>query len=229
MRLGTWNCQTGLEPNWSMIEELNVDVLSVQECGTGTQQFVEGHEEWTCRSQPGGYGRGLAVMARAPYQIESSEPSEPYIVSTLISGPDRFRFVGFWAMTPKFARYSYTRQATRLVEQLPRDGLATVVAGDFNASKSPQHLRNVQRLSEFGLVSAYHSFHGVEHHEREEDPTSYYLWNEGRRYHMDFMFVPANWHILSIEIGTFANYTAKGLSDHVPIVATVRPEANSPS
>jgi endonuclease/exonuclease/phosphatase family metal-dependent hydrolase len=142
----------------------------------------------------------------------------------VISGPDRFRFVGFWAMTQKFAGYEYPQQATRLIEQLPNDGLPTVVAGDFNASRSQEHLDNVQRLAARGLVSAYHAFYGLDHSAVESHPTSYFQWQESRPYHMDFVFVPAAWHIDSVEVGTFDDYPRRKLSDHVPVVVTVGSE-----
>ena len=77
---------------------------------------------WTCEWQPGRWHRGLAVLARSPYRIESREPSEPSAFSTVIAGPDRLRFVGF--MTEKDVGYTYTRQAKRVIEGLPHDGLS---------------------------------------------------------------------------------------------------------
>jgi exonuclease III len=224
MRLATWNCQSGLDSNWGAVEKLDADVLVVQECGPGTPAQAADQAGLTCEYQAGGYGKGLAVLARSPYRIETREPSEPFFVSTVISGPDRFRFVGFWAMTQKFTGYEYPQQATRLIEQLPNDGLPTVVAGDFNASKSQEHLGNVQRLAARGLVSAYHAFHGLDHSAVESHPTSYFQWQESRPYHMDFVFVPTEWHIDSVEVGTFDDYPRRKLSDHVPVVVTVGSE-----
>jgi len=226
MRLGTWNCQTGLAANWEAIEALNADVLAIQECEPGIRAQVESHDGWACEFQPGRWHKGLAVLARSPYEIEAREPAEPFCISTAISGPARFRFVGFWAMTEKDVGYTYTRQATRVIDQLPDDGVPTVLAGDFNASKSQGHLRNVQRLAARGLVSAYHAHHCVDHSAVEADPTSYYLWQESRRYHMDFVFVPAEWRIHAVEVGGFKDYSRPGgMSDHVPIVVDVSEEA----
>lgn len=126
---------------------------------------------WTCEYQEGRWGKGLAVLARAPYTIVTREEPSRFAVSAIISGSERFRFVGFWAMTPKDVGYPYTRQATRVIEGSPIDDVPTVIAGDFNASKSTQHLRNVQRLADRGLVSAYHARHGIRHYEDEADPT----------------------------------------------------------
>jgi endonuclease/exonuclease/phosphatase (EEP) superfamily protein YafD len=228
VRLATWNCQTGLDSNWGAVEALNADVLVVQECGSGTPAQVADQDGWTCEWQAGGWDKGLAVLARSPYRIESREPSEPFYLSTVISGPDRFRFVGFWAMTPKFAGYEHPQQATRLIERLPNDGVPTVVAGDFNASKSAAHFGNVRRLAALGLVSGYHAYHRLDHSQVEADPASYFHWKESRPYHMDFVFVPEVWQIRSVEVGTFEDYPGRGLSDHVPVLVSISTGENSP-
>jgi exonuclease III len=225
MRLATWNCQTGLDSNWAAVEALDADVLVIQECGSGTPEQVANQDGWTCEWEAGGWDKGLAVLARFPYSIETREPSEPFFISTVIAGPNRLRFVGFWAMTPKFAGYEYPRQATRLIEQLPHDHLPTVVAGDFNASKSREHLGNVQRFADLGLVSAYHAYHGADQSAIEVHPTSYFQWNRSRPHHMDFVFVPATWRIDSVEVGTFDDYSARGgMSDHTPVIVSITPE-----
>jgi exonuclease III len=221
MQLATWNCQTGLDANWGTVDSLKADVLTVQECGPDTPTQAE-REGWSCEYAEGTWGRGLAVLARAPYSIEVREPSERFAVSTVISGPERFRFVGFWAMTEKDVGYTYTRQATRVIEGLPDDDIPTVIAGDFNASKSARHLKNVERLSERGLVSAYHSFYTVEHSAVERHPTSFHHWQEERPFHMDFVFVPRSWQVKGVEVGTFADYSLKGgMSDHTPVVVSM--------
>ena len=221
MRLATWNCQTGLDSNWTAVEALTADVLTVQECGSDTPAQAE-REGWACAYTEGKWGRGLAVLARAPYSIEAREPTEPFAVSTVISGPERFRFVGFWAMTEKDVGYSYPRQATRVIEALPDDDIPAVMAGDFNASKSARHLKNVEWLAERGMVSAYHALHNVEHSAVEEHPTSYHHWQEERPFHMDFVFVPKTWMIKEVEVGKFADYSLQGgMSDHTPVVVSV--------
>jgi endonuclease/exonuclease/phosphatase family metal-dependent hydrolase len=225
MRVGTWNCQTGLDSNWGVVEALDADVVTVQECGAGVEAQAKSHEGWTCEWQPGRWHKGLAVLARPPYRIESREDLGPSSVSAIIFGPDRFRFVGFWAMTPKDAGFEYPEQAMRLIERLPVDDLPTVVAGDFNASKSVPHLSNVERLRARGLVSAYHALHGVPHKAfKEQHPTSYYRWRKSRGYHMDFVFVPYTWRIESVEVGTYEDYPGMKLSDHVPVIVTVHPQ-----
>jgi endonuclease/exonuclease/phosphatase family metal-dependent hydrolase len=223
MRIGTWNIQKGLDGHWPALESLSADVITVQECGDETEAQAAERPDWTCRWQAGTWHKGLAVLAHAPYMIVDREEQEPWAVSVIVEGSTRFRFIGFWAMTEKDVGYTYTRQATRMIAAMPDDGLPTVVAGDFNASKSPEHLRNVERLRERGLVSAYHRVHDIEHSGIEEHPTSYFLWQRERPYHMDFVFLPQEWSVDAVEVGTFDEYTGLGSSDHVPVVVSTEP------
>jgi len=156
--------------------------------------------------------------------LEGRERSERCFISTAIEGPGgvRFRFVGFWAMTPRGARDSYPQQATELIEQLPHDGMPTVVAGDFNASwRNRHHLRNVASMSALGLVNAYNAFHRIADAVKPDEPTSYYRWNALSPYHMDLVFVPETWSIREVEIGSFEDYPGRRRSDHVPVIVTV--------
>lgn len=227
MRVATWNCQKDIVNHWDVLEKLNVDVIAVQECKEGTPDKAR-QEGWGCEWRPGGWDKGIAVLSRPPYAIESADCPEPYFIAALVDGPTRFRFVCFWAMTPKFAGAEYPAQATRMIELLPRDDVPTVIGGDFNASRSEQHLANVNALKELELVSAYHKHHGVEQLDvagflELYDPTSYHLWREDKPFHMDFVFVPNAWTIKDVEVGSLDDYVRAGLSDHVPIVVTASP------
>jgi endonuclease/exonuclease/phosphatase family metal-dependent hydrolase len=227
VRLATWNSHSSLGSKWGAVEALDADVITVQECGPGTKDQVEGRTGWTCEWQVGRYRKGVAVLARYPYEIEIREGAEPCLVSTMISGRNglRFRFVGFWAMTPTHSEDDgYPQQATRMIEQLPHDGIPTVVAGDFNASsRNVHHLKNVERLAALGMVSAYHSFHDTDHRAPWLHATSYHHWQKSLPFHMDYVFVPDRWLIETVEVGTFENYPGRRLSDHVPIVASLSP------
>lgn len=226
MRIATWNCSTGLAPNWKSLENLEADVLTVQECGRDAKSFVKKHEGWTCEWQVGRVRKGVSVLARYPFGIEETERSEPCTLSTVISGPNglAFRFVGFWAMTPNGSDDTYPQQATDLIGWLPQDDLPIVLAGDFNASaRNAHHLRNVAALKTRNMVSAYHAYHGIAHTDPWEDPTSYHHWNKERPHHMDYIFIPALWGLQNVEVGSFEDFPAKRLSDHVPLIATVSP------
>jgi exonuclease III len=205
---------------WDAVEALGAHVVSVQETRSGTKDFVDEHDGWTSEVQEGRYGRGIAVLARMPFSIEKRESSEPFVVSTVITGPTRFRFVAFWAMTPKAVGYSYHRQAQRMIDQLPRDDLDTVVAGDFNASKHPRHLANIERIRNRGLASAYHRWTGLSPGDVGEEVTAY-TGRKGRPgFHIDLVFVPTDWQIGKVEVGTFERHPGEHRSDHVPVIVT---------
>lgn len=217
VRLATWNCYSELA--WDEVERLDADVVTIQECRPDTPDLVSRREEWMCEYRPGRWGRGIAVLTRSPYRIEMREPSEVFAVSTLVSGPRAFRFVGFWAMTPNDVGYTYTRQARRVIEQLPRDDRATVMAGDFNAETNEAHLANIQGLAERGLASTYYRFHGVDHG-AESNPTRYHEWKESLPLHIDFLFAQESWAIEKVEVGAYRDYCPSRLSDHVPVVVS---------
>jgi endonuclease/exonuclease/phosphatase family metal-dependent hydrolase len=237
MRLATWNwnSQAGSGAHWDALEALDVDVVTLQECGSAIRDQARAREHsWTCEWQVGRewkserHRKGLAVLARAPYTVGTPERSEPCAISAIISGPAGFpfRFVGFWAMSPTDSgEDEYPQQATELIQSLPDDDIPTVVAGDFNASsRNEHHLRNVASLADLGMISAYHSSRGMEKHTEDwPDPTSYHIWDRSRPHHMDYVFVPDWWQIETVTVGTFDDYPTRHLSDHVPIVVMVDP------
>jgi endonuclease/exonuclease/phosphatase family metal-dependent hydrolase len=223
MRIATWNSQPGVTRNWDAISSFDADILTVQECEPATKAFVESKTGWTCEWQVGRYEKGVAVLARDPYSIEGIESSAPCFLSTFIKGPadTHLRFVGFWAMTPTGPDDGSPQQANELIELRPRDGLPTVIAGDFNASsRNDHHVENVATLRVHGLKSACDDFFGSPDTYPGDHPTSYHQWDEGRPHHMDFVFVPNDWVLQDVQVGTFAEYAATKLSDHMPIVVT---------
>lgn len=226
MRLVTWNSQPGAARNWETINGFDADILTVQECEPDTKAFVEGKDGWSCEWQVGRYQKGVAVLACDPYKIEGVEQSNRCFLSTIISGPDdsHIRFVGFWAMTPTGPEDGYPQQARGLIERLPRDGLATVLAGDFNASsRNAQHVENVALLGARGLVSAYDNFYGAPNSYPGDHPTSYHQWNEGLPHHMDYVFLPGDWDIEDVQVGRYAAYAATKRSDHMPVTVVAVP------
>jgi endonuclease/exonuclease/phosphatase family metal-dependent hydrolase len=226
MKLVSWNSQPGIARNWETIRGFNADVLTVQECEPDSKAFVESHAGWTCEWQVGLHHNGVAVLARDPYRIESVEQSGLCHLSTMIEGPGdaHLRFVGFWAMTPTGPEDGYPQQAKELIERLPRDVLPTVLAGDFNASsRNDQHVENVASLGARGLKSAYDDFYGAPDTYPGDHPTSYHQWNERLPHHMDYVFLPSDWSVEDVRVGTFAEYSATKRSDHMPLTVVTVP------
>lgn len=226
MRIVTWNSQPGVARNWETITGFDADILTVQECEPNTKAFVEGKTGWTCEWQVGRHHNGVAILAHEPYRIEEVERSGRCYLSTIVNGPGgfRLRFVGFWGMTKTGPEDDYPQQARELIEGLPLGELVTVVAGDFNASsRSAQHVENVASLGARGLVNAYDAFFGAPDAYPGPHPTSYHQRNEAQPHHMDYVFLPSDWNIEDVQVGTFAEYTATKQSDHMPVTVVTFP------
>lgn len=135
------------------------------------------------------------------------------------------RATAFYPLEPKTAQ---PQQALVVFEELFRDA-PQVMAADFNSNVQwdrPGRLSNwtvtVEKLHDAGLVSAYHLYFDVPFGS-ELHPTLY--WRDrkidGPRYHIDCCFVPREWQIDGVTIGTFDDWVGSGLSDHVPLIVDV--------
>ena len=181
--------------------------------------------------------KGLAVFARRGYRISidpSHDPSLKYLLPVRVEGPVSFRLLAVWAQ-------NFSDGITRKDQPGPfrlgldhyrpflADGPA-VVAGDLNNNAiwdrpgwPINHLDAVELLAGHGLLSAYHQLRG-ETHGRERTPTIY--WRDrtldGPRYHLDYVFAPADWLPHSrLRVGSFRKWVGSGLSDHVPVTLEV--------
>ena len=208
---------------------LGANVLSLQEFGPETKAEVESMEGWSCEWQKGRYDvKGIAVLAHCPFEIVEVEFSFPCAISTRIRRPDAadFRFVGFWGMTPiDMPTDDYPMQAREVIHLACADDLPTVIAGDFNAKwLNADHQDNVAALTSHGLVEAYHEFHDMDMASDDwNDATLYWYWSRHRRYHMDYIWLPSDWPVLDVEVGSYETYVEPRISDHVPVAVTVGP------
>ena len=165
-------------------------------------------------------GRGLALFARPGWTLEALPHDEPWWLPAAVLGPISFTFVGFWALTPKLAQQSYTRQATMSAERLAEIPGPVVFGGDFNAREHPAHLRLMHEMAGQERPSAYHRHRDCPRNE-ESEPTYFHLWKQEMPWHIDLLFAPAEWHLESVEVGTYTDYAETRLSDHVPVIATL--------
>jgi exodeoxyribonuclease III len=76
----------------------------------------------------------------------------------------------------------------------------------------------LEALKGAGLESAWHAHRGEEHG-KESSTTRYWRWSEASRFHIAFVFYSAkSVHVAKKERGSFGQYVAGTLSDHVPLV-----------
>lgn len=213
MRIVTWNCcrgDTALKINAAM--RLRPDVLLLQEA-------VASKVPPETVFAPVSKELGLATLAFNGYTIDEEEHLGSGL-RTRITGPVTVDVINVWTqMAP-----TYVADAIGLLRAF-EDSLSggeTIVAGDFNACGpvGRAYARLTSETERFGLVSAYHEFHGVAHG-AEAHATHYFQWRENRPFHLDYCYVPASWRIASVDVGDYRDWA--GLSDHRPLVVDVTP------
>jgi hypothetical protein len=236
MRVVSWNCGDGLHRKFSALHALAPDVAIVQECADldtlvrKAPGFAPADALWSGRNP----NRGLGVFSFGRYRLKRAARDDPAITYALparVAGPCSFNLLALWAHygkapvrvgSPGPALLALDRFADFLSER------ASILAGDLNnhvrwdrPGKASNHATAVAVSAGLGLVSAYHSFFGLEQG-AERHPTLY--WRDrsrsGPKFHIDYVFVPRRSLGLlhRVRVGSYAKWIGKGLSDHTPVI-----------
>ncbi len=244
MRLVAWNCNMALHRKLAALRALAPDVAVLSECAS-PERLAErlGGAGLDCALAWIGANRdkGLAVLGFNGYRVRLAADiyrhSRRFIAPVRVDGATPFNLLAVWAQNfsdgirrkrqPGPLRLALTRDYRAFLAEGP-----AIVAGDFNNNifwDKPGYLINhahtVSLLESYGLVSAYHAFHG-EAQGAETIPTHY--WRDRRKdgptYHIDYVFASRAWRIRAMSVGTFEDWCGAGLSDHVPLVADMELE-----
>ena len=98
------------------------------------------------------------------------------------------------------------------------------MAGDFNANpvwKTKPSFEDARtRLLDCGLASLWHERSG-ELHGAETAATLFWRWDETHSFHIDYVFASEGLRerCSGMTIGTYQDWVASKISDHVPLVA----------
>lgn len=233
--IGTWNCRMAIDRKREAIERLGCDVLVVPEC---KEAPVLAKDRDVTFQWKGRYPRkGLGVFGFRGWRVELAKESTPlhWLLPLRVidpAGAEAALLLAIWTVANKAESWpGYSGQvASAIAEWEPkvRDE-PVILAGDFNCDaqgrSSRSHLQNIARLEEMGARSAYHSHRGLPHGS-EPDMTLRWI-GRGKReyqYHCDFIFLSrAIRHRLEgVKVGTMADWVESRLSDHVPVVASIR-------
>ena len=229
MRIVTWNCRQGLDRKIDVLLGLACDVAVVPECSAAP----------TLASQPGvsfawtgdNSAKGLGVFGfNGSTLTPLPGPEMPWLLPLSVSKPgyDPISLLAVWTTTKLGG--SYAGQVKDIADGwASRLGDRLVMAGDFNASaQGPSwkpHIRNMDRLADLGMVSAYHYHRGSEHGD-ESDMTLRWIGPGKTRYeyHCDFVMVSHDLaaRIVSVEVGSMSEWVDAGLSDHCPVIVEFR-------
>jgi exodeoxyribonuclease III len=222
-----------LRKKWQALSSLHPDVAIIQEV---SEQDVSKHAEscWIGNDPH----KGLAVVGFNGFKVRvhpAWDPMIEFVVPIEVTGPVEFLLLAVWVM--------YNRAVRGLQERPNRwqmlQGLEiyaplllsrkSVVAGDFNNAvrwdgprKADNHSLAAQKLSDLGLVSAYHA-NWATAQGKEEHPTLYWRRHRDAPYHIDYIWLPQVWlpGLTAVEIGDYSTWVQGGLSDHVPLTVEV--------
>jgi exonuclease III len=239
VRIGTWNCRGALARHGdAALSELAPDVLVVPEA---TASALANRDQWLFEHQPH-LNTGTGILIRQGWTVEPVDPPDGvdrlWLRSVRLTPPHpglpSFVLLAFWALGSVHERLpAYAAQFTAVLDTWSDVIVSepTVIAGDFNASatsRSTTHLRNVAIAEGLGLASAYHSFHQLDHGDEREMTLRWIGRGKvERRYHCDFVFLPAGWvdAVQGVSVGDWAVWINSGRSDHAPVMVDLNDEA----
>jgi exodeoxyribonuclease-3 len=247
MRIVAWNCGAGFHRKAAAVLALAPDIAVISECaGPATllpkvPWFSPTGALWVGDNPH----KGLALFSFGAYRLtrhRAYDPAITYALPARVEGPCTFNLLGLWSHHHKAPLSVRDPGPTLLALAAYRRFLRrrpAIVAGDLNnhvrwdrPRKASNHANAMAALGKLGMVSAYHQFFGVAQG-GERHPTLY--WRDrsesGPTYHIDYLFLPraASAHIRAFSLGSFADWTATGLSDHVPLVIDLEPGFADPT
>ena len=227
MRLITWNWHSG--PLTARLEDLaahSPDVVFLQECHP--RAALPSPCPAIIREINSRKAIALLSLSDA-YRIEAIAPAlqgGKATVAAAVTGPVEFVVLGIWSKGPH-----YVHDVLEAIEAHRNllSPTAAVVMGDMNSGtrldgkRTPNkwHTRIVDAMADLGLVSAYHTYHGIAHgHERHA--TYYHQRNAAQAWHIDFCFVPEGWceRLTGARVIGGTKWRAK--SDHLPLCIDLR-------
>jgi exodeoxyribonuclease III len=230
-----------LHRKFDTLLRLRPDVAIICECAEpqrlaafGRFGNVSGDPVWIGDNR----NKGLAVFTFNGYAARLADPFYPtlrHVAPIHITGPAQYNLLAVWAQNGSGGvsrkhqsgplRRALTKYRAFLTER------PSIVAGDFNNNVfwhrhgwRINHVNAVASLEKLGLVSAYHELRG-EPQGSESVPTLYWRdrKKDGPTYHIDYVFLPSQLlaRVRELTVGTYEDWCAMGLSDHVPVLVDV--------
>ncbi len=236
MRLVVWNCAGGFARKLAPLLRLRPDVAIIPECARSIVDDPRLHADQVAWRGPEP-GKGLAIIAFGSWTVEPVEMhlADRWFLPALVrsAGMD-LRLCAVW-VKPAPEYLAPTLRTLAACAGFLSEG-AAIVAGDFNHNVSldkPGRRRRfrdvIEHLNRLGLVSAWHR-HREEAHGSETSPTFHFRRAPDRVYHIDYAFMPGQpeWLPRSVALGTYRDWVASGLSDHLPLVVEAGPGQSRP-
>lgn len=228
-----------LHDKLSALAELMPDVAVVPECAnqatlrSKAPLFVPPSVVWVGDNP----NKGLGVFAFGDYRVSLDpcyDASIRWIAPVRVEGPVSFHLLAVWAIHSREPGETRKDVVGPVLTALDRyseflTAAPLIVIGDFNnhvqwdePGKANNHANAVARFQQLGLFSAYHHSRAVAQG-AESEPTHYWRdrTKDGPTFHIDHCFLPMAWqaNLSRFDVGKFDDWTGKGYSDHVPLIA----------
>jgi exodeoxyribonuclease-3 len=211
LRIVTWNCGMALVRKASNLLALDPDIAVVQECSKKSLDVLNGlgFSGLWFGANP---NKGLAVFCITQFTVQAvGKLFGKWVVPVRVLGAEvDFNLLAIWACSVG------TKCADNYIGEVHRclvkyrgwfSNAPTVVAGDFNSNvqwdrnrPGRNHTEVVRVLGAHGLSSAYHA-HREEKQGAETTPTYYFYRHQDKPFHIDYVFVPKDWRLKSVEVG----------------------------
>jgi exodeoxyribonuclease-3 len=228
LRIVTRNCGMALARKAPSLLALNPDTAVIQECSEKSLPVlsIHGFSGLWFGANP---NKGLAIFCREGVALQAiGKPFGKWVVPVQVSGAVNFGLLGVWACPVG------TKRADNYIGEVHRclaehrgwfSNASVVAAGDFNSNvrwdanhPGRNHTEVVRLLENHGLISADHARH-QEKQGAETRPTYHFYRHQDKPFHIDYVFVPKDWKLGSVEVGSFREWGH--LSDHVPVAVDV--------
>ena len=239
-RIAVWTVGPGIERRYPKIEALDADVVVTALAGNEVRLLKAKRQRHTAMAWVGRHAqRGLGVLSFSPAFVKLDggrwDQRLEWIAPVIVSGPVGHHLLAVWALHEKaqvkFKSSPPASQAIQMMRLYQRTlKNPTVIAGDFN--DNPVFHRNdpnwdmlelIALLEAQGLVSAYHTFTGLEHGDPREQPTRFRPnpIGDNERHHVDYCFIPVEWlpALRNVQIGSpDVWFSTVRSEEHVPVV-----------
>lgn len=244
MRIVTWNCNThpsvnnaekasnGFLEKIDAINHLNFDILILQEISRPEFEKLP-QQVWYAEESV--FSRGIAVLTKSNFQIELPTSCFPTrsSIPVKVFGERNFNLLALWSHPP-LRSPNYKHYVEEIELQIENNKLflqsdSSVIAGDFNsnsrwdkaAGKQSNHSKLINQLDNgLNLKSSYHTFYN-QSQGNESQKTFYQNYKMEKPYHIDYCFVPKDWKINNVKIGSFDTWVQSKLSDHCPLIVDI--------
>jgi len=233
IRIVTWNCRLGqFTKKDPIIDCYHPDIAIIQEIRT-PKKDDDNHCIWVRNTLT--KDLGVAILSSKDFAIKKSpiNPELPEVfVPIEVRGKANFNLLAVWTQK----KWDYIESFQQILETYSTflRSAPSVIAGDFNSNsiwdkkhERFSHSRVVEKLlQDFGLASVYHKKTG-DTHGNENAMTFFRKNGNGSSYHLDYCFIPQEWEIMNVEMGSLENWVIKktdkdrSKSDHLPLIVDV--------